>query len=155
MRGGGGNFGVVTRFTFRLHEVGPNVCTAASSPGRSNAPRKSCDAYRAITEHVTARACRRGSVLLPRSARAIRAAERGTASALCAMCVCYTGDLDGVGRVVAPIRALGKPGLRSALQIQPYTQVQSYLDDTEPKGMHYYWKTEYLAELDDDRSSRR
>jgi FAD/FMN-containing dehydrogenase len=31
----------------------------------------------------------------------------------------------------------------------PYTQVQSYLDATEPKGDHYYWKTEYLAELDD------
>ena len=31
----------------------------------------------------------------------------------------------------------------------PYTQVQSYLDDGEPKGDHYYWKTEYLAELDD------
>jgi FAD/FMN-containing dehydrogenase len=33
---------------------------------------------------------------------------------------------------------------------QPYTQVQSYLDDGEPKGNHYYWKTEYLAQLGDD-----
>ena len=33
---------------------------------------------------------------------------------------------------------------------QPYTQVQSYLDATEPKGNHYYWKTEYAAELSDD-----
>ena len=65
---------------------------------------------------------------------------------LCAMCVCYTGDLDRVDRVVAPIRALGRP-VFDLLQIQPYTQVQSYLDSTEPKGMHYYWKTEYLAEL--------
>ncbi len=32
---------------------------------------------------------------------------------------------------------------------QPYTQVQSYLDDSEPKGQHYYWKTEYLADLSD------
>ena len=31
---------------------------------------------------------------------------------------------------------------------QPYTQVQSYLDATEPKGHHYYWRTEYLAELE-------
>jgi FAD/FMN-containing dehydrogenase len=33
---------------------------------------------------------------------------------------------------------------------QPYAQVQSQLDETEPKGMHYYWKTEYLAELSDE-----
>jgi FAD/FMN-containing dehydrogenase len=36
------------------------------------------------------------------------------------------------------------------LEEQPYTQVQSYLDDSEPKGHHYFWKTEYLAELNDD-----
>ena len=33
---------------------------------------------------------------------------------------------------------------------QPYTEVQSYLDATEPKGKHYYWRTEYLAELSDE-----
>jgi hypothetical protein len=31
----------------------------------------------------------------------------------------------------------------------PYTQVQSYLDDTEPKGRHYHWRTEFLAGLED------
>jgi hypothetical protein len=34
------------------------------------------------------------------------------------------------------------------LTTRPYTQVQSYLDDTEPNGLHYYWKTEFVAGLD-------
>jgi hypothetical protein len=36
------------------------------------------------------------------------------------------------------------------LREQPYTEIQSYLDDTEPKGDHYYWKTGYVAELSDE-----
>jgi hypothetical protein len=36
------------------------------------------------------------------------------------------------------------------LREQPYAEVQSYLDATEPKGNHYYWKTEYVAELSGD-----
>ncbi|HEV2121614.1 MAG TPA: BBE domain-containing protein, partial [Chloroflexota bacterium] len=52
-------------------------------------------------------------------------------------------------RVLAPIRALGNP-IVDLLHQQPYVQLQSYLDATEPKGMHYYWKTEYAAKLSDD-----
>lgn len=65
------------------------------------------------------------------------------------MAVCYSGDPGGAGEALAPIRALGEPVV-DLLQAQPYTQVQSYLDATEPKGNHYYWKTEYLAELSDE-----
>jgi hypothetical protein len=65
------------------------------------------------------------------------------------MAVCYSGDLGAVDAVLAPIRALGHPVV-DLLQEQPYTQVQSYLDATEPKGNHYYWKTEYVAELTDN-----
>ena len=68
---------------------------------------------------------------------------------ICAMAVCYTGDLDDIDEVLAPIRALGDPVV-DLLSEQPYVQVQSYLDATEPKGHHYYWRTEYLAELGDD-----
>jgi FAD/FMN-containing dehydrogenase len=67
---------------------------------------------------------------------------------LCAMLVCHSGDLAEVDQAMAPIRALGDPVVE-LLATQPYTQVQSYMDDTEPKGLHYYWKTEFLAGLDD------
>ena len=61
------------------------------------------------------------------------------------MVVCYSGDLAGADEAMAPIRALRDPVI-DLLAEQPYTEVQSYLDATEPKGEHYYWKTGYLAE---------
>jgi FAD/FMN-containing dehydrogenase len=64
------------------------------------------------------------------------------------MLVCYSGDLADVDAVLAPIRALGDPVV-DLLEERPYTGVQSYLDDLHPKGMHYYWRTEYVAELSD------
>lgn len=67
----------------------------------------------------------------------------------CAMAVCYSGDLDQVDTALAPIRALGDPVI-DLIQEMPYTDVQSYLDDTDPKGNHYYWKTEFVADLSDD-----
>ena len=67
---------------------------------------------------------------------------------ICAIPLCYSGDLAEVEAVLAPIRALGDPVV-DLLAEQPYTAVQSYLDDGEPRGAHYYWKTGYLAELSD------
>jgi FAD/FMN-containing dehydrogenase len=65
------------------------------------------------------------------------------------MSVCYSGELARAGEVLAPIRALGEP-VFDLLEEQPYAQLQSYLDATEPKGQHYYWKTEFAAELSDE-----
>ena len=52
---------------------------------------------------------------------------------ICAMAVCYSGDLDRVDEALAPIRALGDPVV-DLLAEQPYIQCSRYLDDTEPKG---------------------
>jgi FAD/FMN-containing dehydrogenase len=68
---------------------------------------------------------------------------------ICGMAVCYSGDLDRADEALAPIRALGEP-IFDLLEELPYTQVQSYLDDTEPKGNHYYWRTGFAAELSDE-----
>jgi hypothetical protein len=67
---------------------------------------------------------------------------------VCAMVVCYTGEREKTDEVMAPIRGLGDPVV-DLLAEQPYTQVQSYLDATEPTGHHYYWKTGFLAGLDE------
>jgi len=67
---------------------------------------------------------------------------------LCAFAVCHSGDPDDAERDLAPVRALGDP-VFDLLGPQPYTEVQSYLDDTEPDGHHYYWRTEFLAGLED------
>jgi FAD/FMN-containing dehydrogenase len=65
---------------------------------------------------------------------------------ICAMAVCYSGALGGTDEALAPIRGIGAPIL-DLLHEQPYVEVQSYLDATEPKGICHYWRTELLAEL--------
>jgi hypothetical protein len=72
---------------------------------------------------------------------------------ICAMSVCYSGDLDHTGEALAPLRALGDPVL-DLLHDQPYTELQSYLDETEPRGHHYYWRTGYAAGLSDELLAR-
>jgi hypothetical protein len=67
---------------------------------------------------------------------------------ICALVVCYSGDLGNVDEAFAPVLALSDPVV-DLLQEQPYAQVQSYLDAAEPKGNHYYWQIEYSAELSD------
>jgi Berberine and berberine like len=67
---------------------------------------------------------------------------------ICAMVVCYSGDLGKTDEALAPVRALGDP-IVDVLQEWPYVQQQSFLDESEPKGAHYYWKTEYVADLSD------
>ena len=64
------------------------------------------------------------------------------------LAVCFSGDRAAADEVLAPIRALGDP-VFDVLAERPYTEMQSLLDATEPKGEHYYWRTEYLSELSD------
>ncbi len=146
LRGGGGNFGVVTRFTFRLHDVGPTVCGGLIAWPFERAD-EILRAYRALT----AEAPRELAVwlILLRAPPAPFVPEPWHGQRICAMSVCYSGDLENADAALAPIRALGDP-VFDLLAEQPYTRVQSYLDATEPKGAHYYWKTEYLAGLSDD-----
>jgi FAD/FMN-containing dehydrogenase len=146
LRGGGGNFGVVTRFTLRLHAVGPAVHGGLIAWPFERAA-EILQAYRTLT----AQAPRELSVwlLLIQAPPAPFMPEEWHGRRICAMAVCYSGDLRRVDEVLAPIRALGEP-IVDLLAEQPYTQIQSYLDDGEPKGLHYYWKTAYAAELSDD-----
>jgi FAD/FMN-containing dehydrogenase len=146
LRGGGGNFGIVTSFTFRLHEVGPTVYGGLIAWPFERA-KEILGAYRTITTQAPRELT--VFLILLRAPVAPFVPEAWHGRRICAMAVCYSGDLDHVDKVLAPIRALGEP-VMDLLQAQPYTEVQSYLDDGEPKGHHYYWKTEYLAELGDD-----
>jgi FAD/FMN-containing dehydrogenase len=146
LRGGGGNFGVVTRFTFRLHEVGPTVLGGIIAWPFDRAD-EILPAYRAITRNAP----RELSIwlIMMRAPPMPFVPEEWHGERICAMAVCFTGDLDRAGEVLAPIRALDDP-IVDLLREQPYLELQSYLDAGEPDGMHYYWKTELVAELDDD-----
>ena len=145
LRGGGGNLGVVTRFTFQLHPVGPQVVG-----GLIAWPFERADEVMAAYRTLTAAAPRELATWLillnAPPAPFVPAAWHGRR--LCTFAVCHSGDPGDAERDLAPVRALGDP-VFDLLGPQPYTEVQSYLDDTEPDGHHYYWRTEFLAGLED------
>lgn len=145
VRGGGGNFGVVTRFTFRLHEVGPDVFGGLIAWPFSRATEIQ-QAYRGLTQQAPRDLSVWLNMITAPPAPFVPTEWQG--ERLCAMAVCYSGDLDQVDETIGPIRALADPVI-DLLEIQPYVQVQSYLDEGEPKGLHYYWRTEYVTELHD------
>ncbi len=146
VRGAGANFGAVTRFTFLLHPVGPTVYGGLIAWPFERAD-EIMRAYRAFTNEP----CRELAVwlILLNAPPLPFVPDDWHGKSVAAMAVCYSGDLDRTDEVLAPMRALGEP-VFDLLHEQPYVQVQSYLDETEPKGMHYYWRTEYLTELADD-----
>jgi FAD/FMN-containing dehydrogenase len=146
IRGAGANMGVVTSFTFRLHEVGPTVYGGLIAWPFERAP-EIMSAYRTFTADAPRELAVWCNLLRAPAAPFVPEAWRG--ERVCAMSVCYSGDLAEADEALAPIRRLGDPVV-DLLAEQPYTQVQSYLDAMEPKGDHYYWKTGYIAELSED-----
>jgi pimeloyl-ACP methyl ester carboxylesterase len=146
LRGGGGNFGVVTRFTFRLHQVGPTIYGGLVAWPFERAP-EVLRAYRKLTLGAPRELA--VWMMLLRAPAAPFVPEEWHGERICAMSVCYSGGLGDVEDVLAPIRALGRPVV-DFLHQRPYVEQQSHLDAAEPKGHHYYWKTEYVAELRDE-----
>ena len=145
VRGAGANMGVVTSFTFRLHEVGPTVVGGLIAWPFARA-QEVLEAYRALTREAPRELAVWLNLIRAPAAPFVPADWHG--ERICVMAVCYSGDVAAADDVLAPIRALGEP-VFDVLAEQPYTQVQSYLDPTEPKGDHYYWRTEYLTDLSD------
>ncbi|HEX6927253.1 MAG TPA: FAD-binding oxidoreductase [Longimicrobiaceae bacterium] len=145
IRGAGANLGAVTRFTFRLHRVGPTAFGGLIA-WPFDRVREVLDVYR----ETTARAPRELAVwmvLLHAPPTPFVPAD-WVGKKICAMAVTYTGDPARADAAAAPIRRLGDP-VFDLLREQPYTELQSYLDGTEPAGMHNYWKTEFLPGLSD------
>ena len=146
IRGAGHNFGVVTSFTYRLHEVGPTVYG-----GLIAWPFQRAEEVVETYQTFTADAPRELTVFLNmrRAPPAPFVPEEWHGERICAMIVCYSGDLNDANEALAPIRALENPVV-DLLQERPYTGMQSLLDATQPKGKHYYMKTEFALELNDD-----
>ena len=62
---------------------------------------------------------------------------------------CYSGSVAEGEKIVAPIKAFRHP-VADVLVRRPYTQMQSLIDATQPKGRRYYWKSEYLPRIEPD-----
>jgi FAD/FMN-containing dehydrogenase len=141
LRGGGGNFGVVTRFTFRLHEVGP-IITGGLIVWSAERVDDVLATYRDLTESAPREVTAAVTVRLAPPAPFLP--EEWHGKPIVGLLACHSGA--DVEADLAPLRALGDP-IADLVTEKPYTDQQSMLDGMEPKGNHYYWKTEYLAGL--------
>jgi FAD/FMN-containing dehydrogenase len=146
VRGGGGNFGVVTRLSLRLHRVGPTVHGGLIAWPFDRAEEVMAG-YRRWTE-TAPRELTVFLVLMNAPAAPFVPPEWHGRSVV-AMTLCYSGDLARTDQVLAPLRDWGEP-VFDLLGDWSYVEQQSYLDETEPKGHHYYWRTEFASELTDD-----
>jgi FAD/FMN-containing dehydrogenase len=136
IRGGGGNFGVVTSFGYRLHPVGPVLAGGLSYPlSRAH------EVLRFY--HEFASGC--PDELSTDASLGVTPDGDGVVS----ISVCYCGSLDEGERVLRPLREFGSP---QADNIEPmaYTTLQSAPDAGFPPGRRHYWKSSYLKELSEE-----
>jgi len=144
MRGGGGNFGVVTGIDYALHPVGPEVVGGVVAWPASEAP-KVLELYRTLAEKAPPELT---LVALMRPAPpAPWLPKDWHGKPIIALLACYSGRPDDGEKIVAPIKAFGKP-IGDVLARRPYAQMQALLDATQPKGRRYYWKSEYLSRVE-------
>jgi FAD/FMN-containing dehydrogenase len=136
LRGGGGNFGVVTSFEFRVHPVSTVLGGLVMYP-RDRAVevlRFYRDFTQSAPEELTAYAALLHS---PDGVPAV------------AVIVCYCGDLAEGEQVLKSLRNFSSPIL-DAIQPMPFPQMQTLLDGAFPDSNYNYWKSTFLRELSDD-----
>jgi FAD/FMN-containing dehydrogenase len=135
IRGGGGNFGVVTSFEYQLHPVDVVLAGGLAYPA-SVAPevlRFYDDFVKAAPDELSTAA---SLGLTPAGEPAV------------SIVVCYCGALDEGERVLRPLRTFQSPA-EDSIQPMPYTSLQSAPDQGFPSGQMHYWKSGYLRDLTD------
>ncbi|MGH3110522.1 MAG: FAD-binding oxidoreductase [Gaiellaceae bacterium] len=145
LRGGGGSFGLVTSFEYRLHPLGPEVYVAfVLYPGeRTIDVLRAAEAYMLSAPDEVAPLAFMGRVP---HAEPFPAEAHG--EPYVAVAAVYAGDAGSGERALAPLRALGDP-IVDLSSLMPYIEAQSLLDEDYPDGWRYYWKSANLDELGD------
>ncbi len=144
LRGGGGNFGVATRFDYDLYPVGPEIIGGAVAwPGEA-AP-DVLEMYRTVAAGAPPELSLVAVLRLAPPAPWLPQEFHG--KLIVAIFACHTGSIAAGEKLVAPIKAFGKP-IGDVLQRRTYISQQSILDATQPKGRRYYWKSEYLPAVE-------
>ena len=146
LRGGGGNFGIVTSFRFTLHPVGPTVVAGPVFWAADD----TADVLRFYREFVADAPDELGTVIRLGTIPPLPpiAPELHYRPAIAVGC-CYAGPLDDGERALRALRRFGTP-LVDLVGPTRYVDHQSGLDDTVPHGWHYYWKATDLTALSDE-----
>jgi len=136
VRGGGGNFGVVTSLEYKLYERGPVLAGAVFHPAAKaeEVLRFFRDFSQNIPDELVIQC---GSFTTPDNTRVF------------AIAACYCGDLSEGEKLLMPLRKFGSP-LADAISVMSYLQLQSMFDPFFPPGRHTYVKSNFIRELNDD-----
>jgi len=145
LRGGGGNFGVVTSFEFKLHPLGPEVLSGLIVHPLDQA-RELLPAYRRIAkeapDELTVWVVMRKAPPLPFLPTEWHGKE------VLVFAVCYSGDMKAGEKAVQPLRALGKP-IADVVSPHPFTGWQAAFDPLLTPGARNYWKSHDFTDLSD------
>jgi FAD/FMN-containing dehydrogenase len=145
LRGGGGNFGVVTRFKFRLHPVGPDLLSGLMvfpiSDGKS-VLRQYRDFLAATSDDLTVWAVLRKAPPLPFLPPEVHGQE------VVVLAMLYVGDPEQGKNIIEPLRQFGTL-LGEHIGVQPYVNWQKAFDPLLTPGARNYWKSHNFAKLDD------
>ena len=144
LRGGGGNFGIVTEFEFQLHQVGPVLAGTIYYPAARarEVLRFYRDYINVVPDELTTMFVYMAAPITPSLNRLHRDGP------VAAIHVCYVGPLEAGDRVLKPLRDIGFL-LEDTVRIRPYVELQSMLDSGAPPGLQNFWKSTYLNSLSD------
>lgn len=146
VRGGGGNFGVVTSLRYQLHPVGPLVLGGLVAYPIAQA-REVLQFYREFAADLPDEISVMADALVAPPMPFVPAEMHG--KAIIAIMVGYAGPLEQGEEVLHPLRTFGPPAF-DVIQPMPYCALQSLYDAAAPPGRLSYWKADYLGGLPDD-----
>ncbi len=135
LRGGGGNFGVVTAFTFKLHPV-ERVLAGALTFSAENA-RPALEGYRELTSGCPDQLTANASVALD-----------GDGRLRVSVAVCHTGPSVSGQRLLAPLRAIGPES--DTVAPMSYRELQCLADGSFPPGQQHYWRSGKVIAISDE-----
>jgi FAD/FMN-containing dehydrogenase len=138
IRGGGGNFGVVTSLDYQLHPIGPMV-TAGPIVHPADHARSLLEFYRDKTQTLVDE-----HTIFATLAHA----PDGSGTKVAALVTCHCGTEADAEKAMRPLKQFGTPTL-DAVGLIPYSQFNSMLDANYPRGALNYWKSNFLTELSD------
>jgi FAD/FMN-containing dehydrogenase len=146
LRGGGGNFGVVTEMTFRLHPVGPLLLAGMLLHPATQA----LEVLRAWTTFMDTAPDEVGGAaafITAPPADFVPPALRG--QPVLGVIVVYHGDVEQARDVLAPLLGFGPPAV-TMVQPMPYLAVQQLIEGGNRHGLRNYWSADFYADLPDE-----
>jgi FAD/FMN-containing dehydrogenase len=146
LRGGGGNFGVVTTFEFQAYPLGPDVWVAIVFYPLDRATHVA-RAFRDFMAEAPDEIVAFCSFWSTGHEEPVPDEHRGVPVVIAA--ACYSGPVERGEAALAPLRAIGSP-LFDLSGPMPFLSAQQLFDAEYPDGRRYYWKSTYLSRLDDE-----